>query len=460
MYFGGFNGLNSFFPDSVHDNTYLPQVYINEFQLFNKPVTVGQPHSPLQKVIEQTKEIVLTWKQSVFSFGFVAVNYTHPEKNLYAYKMEGFDKDWSYTDANRRLATYTNLDAGNYTFRVKASNNDGVWNATGTSLKITILPPWWRTWWFKLFVGLFILSAAFGFYFYRVNSLKKQKRILEDEVELKTMEIQDKNFELQEHAEELNLMNSTLIENQQRIEKQAEELKEANAAKDKFFSIIAHDLRGPFNGFLGLTEIMAEDSSRLTMDQIQEFSVDMRNSATNLYSLLENLLQWSKMQQGSVPFNPELKQLNPLINECIAIATEQAKNKGIEITYDISDDLKVFADSNMLQTMIRNLVSNAMKFTPKGGKIGVSAKATGDKSVEISIKDTGIGMTSEMVNNLFRIDIKTNRKGTEGEPSSGLGLLLCKEFVEKHGGEIWVESEVEIGTTFYFTIPNIKSDGE
>jgi len=435
----------------------------------------------LQKAIDQTRELVLSWKQSVFSFGFVAVNYKHPEKNRYAYKMEGFDKDWNYTDASRRLATYTHLDAGEYTFRVKASNNDGIWNETGASIKITILPPWWETWWFKTIIGLAILSIALGFYLYRVTKLKRQKKYLEGIIELRTREVHKKNSQLLQQTQELSQINAMLVERNQQIEmrdgeiqatseylittneqliekqeiilSQAEELKEANAAKDKFFSIIAHDLRGPFSGFLGLTEIMAEDLPSLTMDEIQGFSVNMRNSASSLYRLLENLLQWSKMQQGSIPFNPELLQLLQVVDECITMVIEQAKNKGIEITFDVKDDLKVFADSNMLQTIIRNLVSNAMKFTPKGGKISVSAKAIDDKNIEIAVKDTGIGMTSEMINNLFRLDVKTNREGTDGEPSSGLGLLLCKEFVEKHGGKIWVESQEGKGSEFKFTLP-------
>jgi signal transduction histidine kinase len=267
--------------------------------------------------------------------------------------------------------------------------------------------------------------------------------------------------EIQATSEYLKETNEQLIEKQEIILLQAEDLMEANlklketdAAKDKFFSIIAHDLRGPFGAFMGLTEIMAEESSSYTIDEIHEFSVDMRKSASNLYRLLENLLQWAKMQQGTVAFNPELIQLHPVIDECINVAKESAKSKGIEIGYDLPDDLTVFADSNMLQTIIRNLVSNAMKFTPKGGKISVSAKANGDKIIEIAVKDTGIGMTSEMVSNLFRLDVKTNRKGTEGEPSSGLGLLLCKEFVEKLGGRIWVESEEGKGSEFKFTLPD------
>jgi len=239
-----------------------------------------------------------------------------------------------------------------------------------------------------------------------------------------------------------------------------EQLIKLNTEKDKFFSILAHDLRGPFNGFLGLTEILVENLPSLTMDKIHEFAVVLKSSATKLYSLLENLLQWATIQEGLIPFKPDLIQLLPVVEESLAIMLEPAKNKGIEIACNIQNDLMVVADRNILQTIIRNLVSNAVKFTPKGGIISILAKSKDDKSVEISIKDSGIGMNSGMVDNLFRLDAQTNRKGTEGEPSTGLGLLLCKEFVEKHGGKIWVKSEEENlpaskagGTTFYFTIP-------
>jgi ligand-binding sensor domain-containing protein/signal transduction histidine kinase len=586
MFFGSSKGFYAFFPENIKDNPYVPPVVLTDFRLFGKSVSVGNG-SVLQKAINQTDELTLQYSQDMLSFEFAALGYAAPEKNRYAYKMEGFDKDWNYTDASRRLATYTNLDPGKYIFKVKASNNDGVWNETGTSIKITILPPWWLTWWFKLLVPLLIIGFSIGYYFFRVNALKKQKRILEHEVELKTREIQEKNFELQEHAEELNLLNATLIENQQRIEKQAEELNKSlaitkatlesihngilvvndqgavvktnkrfaemwnitediiasgddkvlmesvlgqlkdvdgfvatvmelyrnptaesldlidfkdgrtferiskpmyigsepkgrvwsftditerlrseaeikqkseqllklNAEKDKFFSIISHDLRSPFCGFIGLTELLSEELPNLTMAQVQDIAVGLCKSATNLYRLLENLLEWSRMQQGSIPFDPKVIQIRSIVDECIAMVMEPAKSKDIDLTYNIPDDLKVIADINMVQTVIRNLVSNAIKFTSKGGRISVSAKATGDKNCEISIQDTGIGMTSEMVNNLFRLDVKTNRKGTEGEPSSGLGLLLCKEFIEKQGGKIWVESQEGNGSEFKFTLP-------
>jgi len=236
---------------------------------------------------------------------------------------------------------------------------------------------------------------------------------------------------------------------------------QAQAEKDKFFSIIAHDLRSPFNGFLGLTQIMAEDVLFLTKGELQNIAISMRSSATNLYRLLENLLEWARIQQGLISFNPKKLELLPIVDEIIMMMMESAKRKEIEITANISADLTVYADIYILQTVIRNLVSNAVKFTRKGGVINVSANAKNDFGIEILVNDTGIGMSHKMVDNLFRLDVQTSRKGTEGELSTGLGLLLCKEFVEKHGGEIWVESEEGKGSSFHFTIPNkMKREGE
>ena len=247
---------------------------------------------------------------------------------------------------------------------------------------------------------------------------------------------------------------------QAEIKHQNEQLQKINAEKDKFFSIIAHDLRSPFNGFLGLTKMMVEELPELTTDQIQKFAVSLQKSATNLYRLLENLLEWSQLQKGEVRFNPELIPLGLVVDESIVIIQLPAKNKHIEISVDIPDSLVAFADNYMLQAVMRNLVSNAVKFTTKGGKVCISAKTIDDNRIEISIEDTGIGMNQILVENLFRIDVQSGRKGTEGEPSSGLGLLLCKEFIEKNGGKIWVESKVGKGSTFYFTLPGNPASEE
>lgn len=238
------------------------------------------------------------------------------------------------------------------------------------------------------------------------------------------------------------------------IKQKSKELSKSNAEKDKFFSIIAHDLRSPFNGFLGLTQIMAEELHSLTMTEVQDIAADMSKSANNLYRLLENLLKWAQIQQGMISFNPEVIQLDLVVGESIDMIQESANNKDIELVTDIPADLVAFADKNMLQSIVRNLASNAVKFTPKGGKIYLSAKTSGNQCIEIAIQDSGIGMDQSLIDNLFRIDVKTSRLGTESEPSTGLGLLLCKEFVEKQGGEIWAESQEGNGSTFYITIPD------
>ena len=237
------------------------------------------------------------------------------------------------------------------------------------------------------------------------------------------------------------------------IQLKNEQLILAHAEKDKFFSIIAHDLRNPFSSFLALTKLMDEEFANLSMEEIHELTHSLKNSAANLYSLLENLLQWSRMKQGLIPFNPTWIPLRQMVDESLAIIREPAKIKGIDLVNHIEEGTTVFADSNTLQTVVRNLVSNSVKFTPKGGKISLTAIPRDNNTVEILISDTGIGMSESIIQNLFRSDARVNRPGTEGEPSTGLGLLLCKEFIEKQGGNIWAVSEVDKGSEFHFTVP-------
>ena len=255
-------------------------------------------------------------------------------------------------------------------------------------------------------------------------------------------------------AEEVKARVSTQL----KIHSQSKELIELNATKDKFFSIIAHDLRGPLGSFMVLTEMMADESLYFTPAEIKDFMQDLSNTSRNIFNLLENLLEWSRMQRGQTAFKPQILGLADVVVDCVKLVAESARKKNVGIQVDIPNGAKVFADNNMLQCIIRNLVSNAIKFTMRGGSITLTTKQAENGLIEIAVKDTGIGIRPEMVENLFRHDINSSRKGTENEPSTGLGLLLCKEFVEKHGGKIWVESDVEgksgeTGTTFYFTMP-------
>jgi len=237
------------------------------------------------------------------------------------------------------------------------------------------------------------------------------------------------------------------------IKLRTQQLIKVNAEKDKFFSIIAHDLRSPFNSFLGFTQMMTEEFDSMTFKQIQKIVQSMRTSASNLYNLLENLLEWSRSQRGITTFNPTSVLLMPKITESIKPVMEAANKKEVQISVFIPEDLVVFADENMFMGIMRNLFSNAVKFTAQGGKVNIAAKPISDNSVEISINDTGIGMKKEMIENLFKLDTDISRKGTDNEPSTGLGLIICKDFIEKHGEKIWVESEEGKGSTFYFTLP-------
>ena len=234
--------------------------------------------------------------------------------------------------------------------------------------------------------------------------------------------------------------------------KQAEELKELNATKDKFFSIIAHDMRGPFNSILGFSDLLLENYRDLDGGTLEKSLQAIHGASNQAYALLENLLLWSRAQTGRVDYKPEVIYLQEKVLQNIRLLKIQANKKNIQLTSNIPSNLKVLADRNMMDTILRNLLTNALKFTPRNGKIEVSAIIK-NKQVEISVTDNGIGIPKENFDKIFRIDSKTSTLGTEKEKGSGLGLILCKEFAERNGGKIWVESELEKGSTFRFTIP-------
>jgi CheY-like chemotaxis protein len=241
------------------------------------------------------------------------------------------------------------------------------------------------------------------------------------------------------------------------LKQKNEELVKINAEKDKFFSIIAHDLRGPFGAFMGLTEVLTEELPIMNPVELSQLAETMRKSALNLNGLLNNLLEWARMHRGLISFRPETINLHSFIMESTEIIMESARNKSIDIEYLIPIELQMCADVNTIQSVIRNLVSNAVKFTPKEGKIQVLARAIDPNNVEISVKDSGIGMNARIMGHLFDIDVRTNRNGTDGEPSTGLGLILCKEFIERNNGKLWMESVEGMGSAFYFTVPSRPS---
>ena len=236
------------------------------------------------------------------------------------------------------------------------------------------------------------------------------------------------------------------------IKQKNEELKKINLEKDKFFSIIAHDLRSPFHAFLGLTQLLLEQIDELKQDQIQTFAGNLNKSAANLYRLLENLLEWSRIERGLTNPQPRVFYINEAINESLKMFKDAAHVKQLIFEENHPADYQVYADYKMTETVIRNLLSNAVKFTHKGGEITISTKQTANNFVEVAIRDTGIGMSREIIESIFRLDANNNRQGTEGEASTGLGLLLCKEFVEFNNGALQVSSEEGKGSCFSFTL--------
>ena len=237
----------------------------------------------------------------------------------------------------------------------------------------------------------------------------------------------------------------TLIASEQR-------LRELNATKDKFFSIIAHDLKNPFNDLMGFTQLLALNIDKYEKSKIEQFVQIIHQSSRLAYNLLENLLDWSRAQTGTLKFNPEKVNINKLVAENIELLESTAQNKNIKIYSELSNDLFAIADKNMVRTIIRNLISNAIKYTNQGGIIKIQSYI-GKDYCELSIADNGIGISSENIDKLFKIDESFSTIGTEREKGTGLGLILCKEFVEKNGGELWVKSQPNKGSTFSFTLP-------
>ncbi len=252
---------------------------------------------------------------------------------------------------------------------------------------------------------------------------------------------------------ELKLSRDAIVHYNKQLEEAQDELKVLNANKDKFFSIVAHDLRGPFSGFMGLSELLTEDFDQLEKEEIMQIGDSLNKAAKRLFSLIENLLEWSRAQMGRIEYIPSNVDLYDAVEKIIQIFKDTADNKNIEMLNNIEKDTYVFADNDMLSTILRNLSSNALKFTPRGGSINYSTGKNDNSFIEISISDSGVGMSEEVIDKIFRIDTKHSTPGTEKEQGTGLGLLLCKEFVEKNGGKISVESKINEGTTFTFTLP-------
>ena len=432
LYFGGTNGLNGFLPDKLKDNTNIPPVYITDFCLFNEPVTIGG-NSPLKKHISFTKQITLNHSQSVFSFKFVALNYRASKKNQYAYIMEGFDKNWTYTDSIHRQAKYTNLNPGKYVFKVKASNNDGIWNEKGVSLKIIILPAWWMTWWFKGLLIVSFIASGFGIFYWRMRTINYRNLMLKNLVEERTYE--------------LKLSQSKLIEAKKRAEN-------SDKAKSQFLANMSHELRTPLNSILGYTQIIRKNNN-LTKEQIEGINI-IHKSGEHLLTLINDILDLAKVEAGKITLNPKPAALQELLDSVVSIIRMAAYQKNIQLVYEQSKNLPfvINVDAKRLRQVLFNLLGNAVKFTDKGYvHFKAETKYYNDSKaiIQFVIKDTGIGIKNDQISNLFKPfeqsgDIERKIQGT------GLGLAVSHQLVNHMGGDIQVKTEFGKGSTFIFEI--------
>ena len=239
---------------------------------------------------------------------------------------------------------------------------------------------------------------------------------------------------------------------QELLAKQAKELQKVNVTKDKFMSIIAHDLKSSFNAIIGFSDLMLKNFDQLDQETFLKGLKTIESASTHAYKLLENLLIWSQNQTGKSQFNPEKLNLKAQVNESLGMVESAAINKKIKISISVNKDLHVFADKNMLDSILRNLISNAIKFSFKGGKIKVSATRL-ETEIQISVSDKGIGISPERLSTIFKIDKHTNTTGTENELGTGLGLILCKDFMTRHNGKIWIESMPQVGTLVSISFP-------
>ena len=474
LLFGGISGFDIFDPIKIISNNYFPPIVLTDLKIFNKSVKIGDHKNDiLTKSISETKEITLNYDQNSIALDFASFDYAKTLGIKYFYFLEGFDKDWNEPSDNR-TATYTNLEPGEYTFHVKTTVSiDRKESIPGPALKIIVLPPFWKTWWFRIMV-LFAFGLVIYFaYYLKLKLYREKQKELSILVEKRTQEITSANkilleqkIRIEEHSEELftqseNLKeaNDLLVQNQNLIKSQTNTIQEANteltklnSTKDRIFSIIGHDLRNPFNVVSGFSELLLEDYRNLPPETIEIYLNQISNSSKNGNLLLENLLQWSRNQTGSIAFKPVRLNLLLVAEETYNFVEGTAHKKKIDIKLQIDPDIYIEADENMLKTILRNLLSNAIKFTPENGFITLFSTVKSDH-IEVCVSDSGVGIPEDKIPLLFQIETNTSTQGTSHETGTGLGLILCKDFVEKHHGKIWVESEVAKGSQFKFTLP-------
>ncbi|TVQ65049.1 MAG: GHKL domain-containing protein [Balneolaceae bacterium] len=409
------NGLARIETSDMRINQIPPRIYLEEIEING----VGYSPASIQSISFDDQRII---------FRFSVISYQNPDYVTAEYKLEGLDLNWQ-TASESREAIYTTLPHGVYTLRVRASNNDGIWNEEGLSYTFTVSPPFWITWWFMLSVILFLSLLLFLLYRYRMARIQKTNAELEREVEIRT--------------EELNQLN--------------QELQQLIMEKNKMQRVLGHDLRNPLSGIIGYLELLSmPDGTQGNTDQ-KEIIEMLIDASKDTLSLLENLLSFSGSESS---LNPNFRKIavKSLIRDTLNITEIQASQKNITVNQTGSTTASPEIDQNMMLSVLRNLISNAIKFSPNGSVITIDVQET-DSDVMISVIDQGVGMSPEKVETLFNEELKSSQLGTMGEKGMGIGLQICRDFTEKHNGTLSVESSPGEGSTFTVVLPKVQKNG-
>jgi signal transduction histidine kinase/ligand-binding sensor domain-containing protein/DNA-binding response OmpR family regulator len=415
--FGGANGLNIFNPDDIPENKIVPPLVITELQVLNQTVTPNtffDGRKILSRSVSFTDKLELEHKDNVFSIEFAVLSFNHPEKSQYKYMLQGFDKHWISTSADQRKVTYTNLDPGEYVFRVIASNNDGVWEKEGVQLKITIHPPIWKT------------NFAFAAYAILIlASLYFTRRIIQQRERMK--------YAIEQERQE------------------AQRMHELDMMKMKFFTNVSHEFRTPLTLILTPIERILKKPDEPV--QPGQFELIHRN-AKRLLNLVNQLLDFRKLEVQEIRFVPSEGDIVNFIRETVFSFSDLSEKKAIPLRFHSEiDKLETVFDQDKLEKILFNLLSNAFKFTPEGGEVSVDLNLLDSSELKIMVKDTGIGIPADKKERIFERFFQSELPKTMVNQGSGIGLSITKEFVRAHNGTITVESEPGKGSCFIVTLP-------